>query len=499
MNNVVILSICIPTRNRLSSLKNSINSIIEQEFFKKNDFVELVISDNCSTDGTSDYLNQLTLAHRGKIKAVRNETNIGDKNFESVLRVASGAFRKLANDSLIWAPGSVETMVEYVRAASGSKPTLFFANGHARTSELVTLTKTPDEFLEAVSFYSTWIGAFGIWANQLDSFSKVGYTIVSSDSPALVQTELLIELVRQNSHCIVVNTPFAAVHLSSRKGEYSVAKVFGDVYPRLLLESGIFSDEVITQEKRRVLEEHILPVYFDGKLDFYKHPLEAHLPLYQYEPYFKLSVAKARNVFFSSFTDKWREMNSHNETTVRSYFEPHLVSVARYSYGPLNVQSWGSQGEGLTIGSYVSIANDVTFCLGGNHPYSGLSTYPFKVKFFGLSLEAQTKGRIVVCDDVWIGQKVVIMSGVTIGQGAIIGAGSVVTRNVPPYAIVVGNPGRVIKFRFSDDIIQKLITVDFSKLDRDDCVALGEAFLYEEIDKCNVDELIKMLPRKGTG
>ena len=67
-----------------------------------------------------------------------------------------------------------------------------------------------------------------------------------------------------------------------------------------------------------------------------------------------------------------------------------------------------------------------------------------------------SSGRILIGNDVWIGAGVQILSGVKIGNGAIVGAGSVVTRNVPPYAVVAGNPARVIRYRFSDETIERI-------------------------------------------
>ena len=74
-----------------------------------------------------------------------------------------------------------------------------------------------------------------------------------------------------------------------------------------------------------------------------------------------------------------------------------------------------------------------------------------------------TNGDIVVGDDVWVGQRAIIMSGVNIGQGAVIGAGAIVTKNVPPYAIVGGIPAKVIRYRFSEELIQELLKIDYSK------------------------------------
>jgi serine acetyltransferase len=75
------------------------------------------------------------------------------------------------------------------------------------------------------------------------------------------------------------------------------------------------------------------------------------------------------------------------------------------------------------------------------------------------------KGDIVIENDVWIGAKSTIMSGVKISNGAVVGAGSLVSKDVPPYAIVVGNPAKIIKYRFSEEQIQKLLTISWWKWD----------------------------------
>ena len=78
--------------------------------------------------------------------------------------------------------------------------------------------------------------------------------------------------------------------------------------------------------------------------------------------------------------------------------------------------------------------------------------------------EGVSKGNIIVDDDVWIGFRSTILSGVHIGQGAIVAAGSLVTKDVPPYAIVGGVPAKVIKYRFSPEMITELLKVDYNQL-----------------------------------
>ena len=119
----------------------------------------------------------------------------------------------------------------------------------------------------------------------------------------------------------------------------------------------------------------------------------------------------------------------------------------------------------IKIGNYCSLANDVTIFAGGNHPIDYITTHPLKLyfnlsDFEGWSHDCQDDNEVTtIGSDVWIGHGATILSGVTIGDGAVIGARAVVASNIPPYAIAVGNPARIIKYRFSQEIIDKLLHV----------------------------------------
>ncbi len=119
----------------------------------------------------------------------------------------------------------------------------------------------------------------------------------------------------------------------------------------------------------------------------------------------------------------------------------------------------------LVIGKFCSIACGAKFLFNSaNHSLQSLSTYPFPIFFeeWGLSREHvakawDNKGDIVIGNDVWIGYEAVILAGVTIGDGAIIGTRAVVTKDVPPYAIVGGVPAKPIRKRFSEDTVAALL------------------------------------------
>lgn len=123
----------------------------------------------------------------------------------------------------------------------------------------------------------------------------------------------------------------------------------------------------------------------------------------------------------------------------------------------------------LQIGKFCSIACGAKFLFNSaNHTLSSLSTYPFPLFFEEWGLEKKdvtrawdNKGDIIIGNDVWIGYEAVILAGVTIGGGAIIGTCAVVTKDVPPYTIVGGVPAKQIRKRFSDDIISKLLEIQW--------------------------------------
>lgn len=119
------------------------------------------------------------------------------------------------------------------------------------------------------------------------------------------------------------------------------------------------------------------------------------------------------------------------------------------TYGGMNIHYWDDGKTRLQVGKYCSIANNVDVILGGEHRHDWVTTYPI------LDENDQppeghphTKGDIVIGNDVWIGTRAIILSGVTIGDGAVIAAGTLVSKNVPPYTLWGGMPGKMIGFRF---------------------------------------------------
>ena len=205
-----------------------------------------------------------------------------------------------------------------------------------------------------------------------------------------------------------------------------------------------------------------------------------------------MMLSKLKKIIYNY---KFRKKNKHNmvvlNLTSLYKFDENKIIVGKRSYGKIDVRMYGNLNEKLQIGNYCSIAPNTLFLLGGNHNYKTISTFPFLNKCESEEkVEATTKGPIIIGDDVWIGINSIILSGVTIGQGAIVAAGSVVTKNVPPYSIVAGNPSTVIKYRFSENVIKKLIKFDFSQIEFSEKI---KEIVEIEINDRNVDEVLKKI------
>jgi len=189
----------------------------------------------------------------------------------------------------------------------------------------------------------------------------------------------------------------------------------------------------------------------------------------------------------------FRKIHSKNAKKL-IYTKDKLINdryqIGEYTYGNPEILQWGEKSN-LVIGKYCSIADNVKIFLGGNHRVGWFTTYPFNVlnenfpKATHIKGHPLSKGDVVIGNDVWIGDGVLILSGVTIGDGAVIGARTVVAKNIQPYEIVVGNPMKVVRKRFSTDIIEKLLDFKWWNLDIQEINKITEVLCSNEIESLN--------------
>lgn len=175
--------------------------------------------------------------------------------------------------------------------------------------------------------------------------------------------------------------------------------------------------------------------------------------------------------------DALHPMPGHERVTfIRNLDLPENVEVGAYSYydDPAGPQAFLDAilyhfpfiGDRLVIGKFCALAAGKRFLMnGGNHRLDGLSTYPFPIfgghwigRFEG-ELNFPNRGDTRIGNDVWLGYRSTVMPGVSIGDGAVVAAHAVVAADVPPYAIVAGNPAKVVRRRFSDEVAARLQAV----------------------------------------
>ena len=190
---------------------------------------------------------------------------------------------------------------------------------------------------------------------------------------------------------------------------------------------------------------------------------------------------------------------------------PNII-VGDYSYyddnidGPESFEKhvthhYDFMGDKLIIGKFCAIARGVEFMMNGaNHMLDCLSSYPFEIidEFKGLARPFKNRGNrgdTIIGNDVWIGQDATILPGVHIGDGAIIGANAVVAKDIPPYAIAVGNPAQIKKYRFDDETIKLLLELKWWDKPIDEIKKIIPVISSDKISNYKT-EIVKLLEQK---
>lgn len=197
----------------------------------------------------------------------------------------------------------------------------------------------------------------------------------------------------------------------------------------------------------------------------------------------------------------WR--NPFNQTRIHlaKLIRRYGYEIGDFSYGRPKVR-FPEAGRKLIIGRYCSIADKVEILLGGNHRIDWATTYPFSAlpELWPAAPRNRdyhtSRGDVVIGNDVWLGSGAMVLSGVTIGHGAVIAARAVVTKDVPPYAIVGGNPARVVRYRFDEATIAALLDIAWWDLSAEEVAQLIPMLQNEKIDE--LIAAVRALPARSS-
>lgn len=179
-----------------------------------------------------------------------------------------------------------------------------------------------------------------------------------------------------------------------------------------------------------------------------------------------------------------------------------IKSFGRHSYdsNSITLHTYGDTEHYLEVGHFTSIAGNINIFLtdGRGHELQNGTTYPFgsaHTHIFNnvITFPYKTKGNVIIGNDVWIGHSSIIMNGITIGDGAVVATNSHVIKDVPPYAVVGGNPAKVLKYRFEKEIIDKFLELKWWDLSDEEInkilPELQQPPTLETFDK--IDKLLK--------
>ena len=284
-----LLSICIPTYNRSEILKNTIKSITGQEIFRETELVQIVVSDNASSDTTPEVMQKFLLEFPQKIRYIRLTKPIDPHfNFENALKNGSGEFVKLLADATCFSKGQLELFVKELQENQSYNVILTqsLSIGVGKTR----IIKSVEELLSSYSFNLSWISIFCFRRSTLFALpDPFRYWFLF-----FPQMDIVFRLIKAGNPVLCLNnryfTPQAKLY--SNRNE---AHIFGDCYLNLLekyLFTGDISKKTYKREKINTLILQTIPFYFDSHHVFRKskhlgyRSFWTSLPKYHKEPYF---------------------------------------------------------------------------------------------------------------------------------------------------------------------------------------------------------------------
>lgn len=215
-----LLSICIPTYNRCQVLDDTLNKLFSNPDFDEN-IIEVIVSDNCSTDNTSEVVAKYSLVHY-----YRNEENIRDRNFSKVLGYATGSYIRLFNDTISFKDGALKIMLERIEKHLEDNCNLFFYGDMFLNKNSNKEVNSKKMFLKTVSFLTTWIANFGVWRKDfVNIIDKDRYVELQFS-----QVNWIYRILDNKKRTIIYFDDLFDVTVPNKKGGYNVFDTFVNKY-----------------------------------------------------------------------------------------------------------------------------------------------------------------------------------------------------------------------------------------------------------------------------
>ena len=268
-----LLSFCIPTYNRSAFLEKTLSSIVGQPAFLQSDAVEVIVSDNCSSDGTEAVVRDFARRFPEKVRYIRTPRQLPSAhNFAHALQHGRGKLCKLHNDTLLVRPGALEACLEFIRDClrETPRPLPYFLNGNTRCAEKLTPCSSVEQFIGHSSFYATWIGAFALWREDVPEYTQ----FFLQKKHHFAQTEILLSSLHHQRYVTVCNTRWGDVQEAPKQVTVNFLNtVYVDEYLTLLVQQvheGGLSQRAYARELRRFLFFYYIPYYFqlEGRFSF---------------------------------------------------------------------------------------------------------------------------------------------------------------------------------------------------------------------------------------
>lgn len=290
-----LLAICIPTYNRANVLKECLDKFTSEKIFINSNLVEIIISDNCSTDNTKEVCLKFVEKFPNKIRYYQNSENIFDKNFTKVLSYSRSIYSKLNNDYLYFKEGQLEKIVKYLTINQDIEMIFFLSSKEVYKKRVIGF----DELVNDITYNVTFIGGM---CYKTESYKKITNPSEYSELH-FCQIGVCAKLLSHHNQGIVYSDNlFDSIPI--KKGGYSIPEVFGYCFLSLmyqLFEKKIISKNTLKKTKKELLLKHINWFCFRK----YKHNysfagyMKYLLPYYKYDYYFYLDFfVRCLNKFF---------------------------------------------------------------------------------------------------------------------------------------------------------------------------------------------------------